>query len=66
MACSRRRAFLAHAHLAGGGYANNPVEELAHKHLLQRVRQPRLFRVEPIVSQHLERVMPSLMKAAGL
>jgi nicotinate dehydrogenase subunit B len=38
------------------------------KHTLEGTftREPRLFRVETIVSQHLDRVVPTLMKAAGL
>lgn len=62
------RFLLAYAlgHLAGGGYANNPFEEVAHALEEMFVREPRLFRVEPIVSQHLDRVLPSLLKAAGL
>nr|WP_298724692.1 hypothetical protein [uncultured Steroidobacter sp.] len=61
------RFVLAYAlgHLASGGYANNPFEEIAHELEEMFVRQPRLFRVEPIVSQHLERVVPPLMKLAG-
>jgi len=53
-------------YLAAGGYANNPLEEVAHTLEGLFVREPRLFRVEPIVSQHLERVVPALMEAAGL
>jgi hypothetical protein len=53
-------------HLAGSGYENNPLEEIAHTLEGIFTREPRLFRVEPIVSQHLERVVPALMKAAGL
>jgi hypothetical protein len=62
------RFLLAYAlgHLAGGGYDNNPLEEVAHTLEGIFVREPRLFRVEPIVSQHLDRVVPALMKAAGL
>ncbi|WP_129642929.1 hypothetical protein [Peristeroidobacter agariperforans] len=62
------RFILAYAlgHLAGGGYENNPLEEVAHTLEGMFAREPRLFRAEPIVSQHLERVVPSLMKAAGL
>lgn len=53
-------------HLAGGGYANNPLEEIAHTLEGIFTKEPRLFRVEPIVSQHLDRVVPALMEAAGL
>jgi len=53
-------------HLAGGGYTNNPLEEVAHTLESIFAREPRLFRVEPIVSQHLERVVPALRQAAGL
>lgn len=62
------RFLLAYAlgHLAGGGYDNNPLEEVAHTLEGIFAREPRLFRVEPIVSQHLDRVVPALMKAAGL
>lgn len=62
------RFVLAYAlgYLAGGGYADNPLEEVAHTLEGIFAREPRLFRVEPIVSQHLERVVPVLMKAAGL
>jgi hypothetical protein len=61
------RFVLAYAlgHLASGGYANNPLEEIAHELEERFVRQPRLFRVEPIVSQHLERVVPQLMTLVG-
>jgi hypothetical protein len=62
------RFLLAYAlgYLAGAGYDNNPLEEVAHTLEGLFAREPRLFRVEPIVSQHLERVVPALMKAAGL
>jgi hypothetical protein len=62
------RFILAYAlgHLAGGGYENNPLEEIAHTLEGIFTREPRLFRVEPIVSQHLDRVVPTLMKTAGL
>jgi hypothetical protein len=62
------RFILAYAlgHLAGGGYDNNPLEEIAHTLEGLFTREPRLFRVEPIVSQHLERVLPALLDAAGL
>lgn len=62
------RFILAYAlgHLAGGGYENNPLEEIAHTLEGIFTKEPRLFRVEPIVSQHLERVVPALMEAAGL
>lgn len=62
------RFMLAYAlgYLAGGGYANNPLEEVAHTLEGIFAREPRLFRVEPIVSQHLDRVVPALMKVAGL
>lgn len=55
------RFILAYAlgHLAGGGYENNPLEEIVHT--LEGI-----FTKEPIVSQHLDRVVPALMKAAGL
>lgn len=61
------RFLLAYAlgHLAGG-YKNNPLEEVAHELEDMFAKQPRLFRVEPIVSQHLDRVVPQLMEAAGL
>lgn len=53
-------------YLAGAGYDNNPLEEVAHTLEGLFAREPRLFRVEPIVTQHLERVVPALLKAAGL
>jgi hypothetical protein len=56
----------ARGHLAGGGYENNPLEEIAHTLEGIFTKEPRLFRVEPIVGQHLERVVPALMAAAGL
>lgn len=61
------RFILAYAlgHLAGG-YQNNPFEEIAHTLEGIFTKEPRLFRVEPIVSQHLERVVPALMATAGL
>ncbi len=40
-------------HLAGG-YENNPLEEVAHALEGIFAREPRLFRVEPIISQHLD------------
>lgn len=61
------RFMLAYAlgHLASGGYANNPLEKVARELEEMFVRQPKLFRVEPIVSQHLERVVPQLLELAG-